>query len=72
MNIPVLVEPVENDGYRATSGPPLPLTVEAATRDEAVAKLREQLRSRLQKGAELVSLEMGEHMAPNRVMAYPT
>ena len=58
MNIQVLLEPVENNGYRATSGPPLALSAEGATRDEALAKLREQAAARLRTGSQLVSLEV--------------
>jgi predicted RNase H-like HicB family nuclease len=36
MQIPILVEPVTNNGYRATCGPPLAVSAEGATRDEAV------------------------------------
>jgi hypothetical protein len=35
MLIPVLVEPMESHGYRATSAPGLALVVEGATPDEA-------------------------------------
>jgi hypothetical protein len=47
MHIPVLVEPVVDNGYRATSGPPLGLSVEGATRAEAIDKLERLLRDRL-------------------------
>jgi len=57
MQIPVLIEPIAGDGYRARGGEPLALVVEAATREEALAKLREQLQARLRNGAELVPLE---------------
>lgn len=39
-------------------GEPLPLVVEAPTREEALAKLKEQLQARLQDGAELVAVEV--------------
>ena len=58
MNIPVLLEQVDNNGYRATSGPPLALSAEGATRDEALAKLREQAAKRLQTGSQLVVLDV--------------
>lgn len=58
MAIAVLIEPLAGDGFRATSGPPLALSVEAPTRDQAVAKLREQLGQRLREGAELLSVEI--------------
>src|SRR5436309_779995 len=58
MAIQVLVEPLANNGFRATSGEPIPLTVEAPTREEALAKLKKRLQARLQNGAELVPLEL--------------
>ena len=35
-NIPVLIEPIANNGFRATGGLPFAITVEGATRDEAL------------------------------------
>jgi hypothetical protein len=58
LEIPVLIEPVAGNGFRATSGPPLALTAEGATRDEALAKLRDQLNNRLRHGQEVVALEV--------------
>jgi hypothetical protein len=57
MQIPVLLEPVANNGYRATTNSPVPLSVEASTREEAMAKLRDQLAGRLKSGAELVAID---------------
>ena len=36
MDIPVLVEPLPNHGFRAVSGEPLHLETEAPTREEAI------------------------------------
>ncbi len=58
MDIPVLLERVGNNGYRARTAEPLALTAEAPTRDEALQKLRELLAQRLAAGAELVGLEV--------------
>ena len=59
MTIQVLIEPVATHGFRATSGEPIPLTVEAPTREEALAKLKKRLQARLKKnGAELVPLDL--------------
>jgi hypothetical protein len=58
MPIQVLIEPVAKNGYRATSGAPLALSVEAPTRAQALAKLKLRLGKRLRNGAELVSLEL--------------
>jgi hypothetical protein len=59
MAIPVLIEKLANNGYRAKSGEPLPLSVEAPTRDEALTQLREQIDARLNADTELVGLEIG-------------
>jgi hypothetical protein len=58
MQITVLVEPTSEDKFRATSGDPLRLETEAATRDEAVRKLRGLLQSRIEAGAELVGIDI--------------
>src|SRR5262249_55661621 len=58
MQIPVLIEPVPGNGYRARGGEPLVVEVEAPTRDQALAKLKEILQSRLQNGAEVVTLDL--------------
>ena|SRR5438093_263744 len=55
---PVLIEPIAGNGYRARGGEPLPLCAEGATREKALAKLKEQLQARLSNGAELVPLEV--------------
>ena len=60
MRIPVLIEPVAGNGFRARSGEPLPLTAEGSTRQEALQRLHELFRSRIQAGAELTSLEVGQ------------
>src|SRR5262245_38815072 len=63
MQIPVLIEPVDSNGYRATIGPPLALTAEGVTREEALQRLRQAVQARLSTGAEVTSLEVaaGEH-----------
>lgn len=60
MQIPVLIEPVAGNGYRAQCGGPLPVSVEAETPDKALTKLREQLSHQLPNGAQLVSLDVVE------------
>jgi hypothetical protein len=64
MQIPILIEPIAGNGYRATGGPPLAVTVEAPTRDEALAKLKEQLQARLSNGAEIVTLDLAPAKHP--------
>src|SRR5260370_40559442 len=58
MQIPVLVERIAKNGYRARGGEPLALTAEDPTRQAALAKLRKQVQARLQGGAELVPMEV--------------
>ena len=64
MQIPVLVERIAGNGYRARGAGPVAVTVKAATREKALAKLRERIQARLSKGAELVSLEVGPESHP--------
>jgi hypothetical protein len=63
MQIPVLVEKVEGNGYRAREVWPLSeggfFAAEGATREEALDKLRELIQSRLPDGAELTNLDLG-------------
>ncbi len=58
MQIPVLIEPVAGNGFRARGGEPLPVVVEAPTREEALAKVEAALQARLSAGAEIVPLEV--------------
>ena len=64
MEIPVLIEPVPPNGFRARSGEPLGLTAEGATREEALQKLREMVTKRIADGAEMTSLEVGPFQHP--------
>ena len=58
MQIPILIEQVSGNGYRSVGGEPFALSAEGASRDEVVAKLREQLQLRLSHGAELLTLDV--------------
>jgi predicted RNase H-like HicB family nuclease len=58
MQIPVLIEPIAGNGYRARGGEPFALTGEGPTREDALAKLKELLQARLRDGAEVVGLEL--------------
>jgi hypothetical protein len=60
MQIPILIEPVPGNGYRATGAEPFALTVEAATREEALGKLRELIASKIAGGGQIVALEIPE------------
>jgi 3',5'-cyclic AMP phosphodiesterase CpdA len=67
MRIPVLVEHVPGNGFRAQGGEPLAITAEGTTRAEAIARLKSLIADRLAVGAELISLDLdtSEHpLAP--------
>jgi len=58
MQIPILIEPVAGNGYRARGGEPLALTAEGASQEEALANLKEKLVKQLREGAVVVPLEL--------------
>jgi hypothetical protein len=69
MEIPVLIEPIPGNGFRARGGEPLALSAEGTTRDEALENLRALVQSRLVAGAEIVPLEVPANQNPWVVMA---
>jgi predicted RNase H-like HicB family nuclease len=58
VQIPVLVEPVADNGFRAKAGEPVPVTAEGATPDEAVRNLRAALDRQLKNGRQLLAMEV--------------
>jgi hypothetical protein len=58
MEIAVLLEPVPGKGYRARGGEPFAIEAEGPTKEEALRRLRELIASRIDAGAELVSLNV--------------
>ena len=58
MQIPVLVAPVANNGFRAKAGEPLPLSADGATPEEALRNLRAAMHRQLKNGKELRSVEI--------------
>lgn len=70
MQIPILVEPGINNGYRATCGPPLAVSADGATPDEAVDKLQMLLRDRLINGVEIVAAEVPARVVENPWVKY--
>jgi hypothetical protein len=64
MEIPVLIEPFGDDAFRATCGAPWNLETTAPTRDQAVEMLREQIDDRLEAGAEVIELKLGDRPHP--------
>jgi hypothetical protein len=53
MQIPVIIERVANNGFRARAGEPMPVSAEGATPEEAVNKLRAAIDSQLKNGKTL-------------------
>ncbi len=64
MQIPVLVEPVSGNGYRARGVEPFGFVAEGTTRAEALANWKQQFQARVRAGAELVTLEVGPQSHP--------
>ena len=64
MQIPVLLEPVKGNGYRARGQKPFAVSAKGATREEALAKLRAKIQARLKNGTEVVGLEIGSQPHP--------
>lgn len=64
MKIPILIEPVAGNGYRSCGGEQFALSAEGATREDVLAKLREQLQARIRDGSEVVSFEMAPEVHP--------
>jgi hypothetical protein len=58
MQIPVLIEPVNSSGFRATIGQPLAMTAEGETREQALGQLRHALQQRLSAGAEIAPFDL--------------
>jgi hypothetical protein len=58
MELSVVIEPTVGQGFRATSGDPLPATAEGVTKAEALQKLRDTLTHRVQAGAEVVRIHI--------------
>src|SRR3979490_1331680 len=64
MQIPVLVEQLKGNGYRARGKDPFAVSAKGATREEALAKLRAKIQDRLKNGTEIVALEVGPQPHP--------
>jgi len=58
MIIRVVVEPIENDGFRAKGEEPYAIIAEGASREESVRKLRDLLELRLGNGTPLELIEV--------------
>jgi hypothetical protein len=69
MGIPVLIERVFGNGFRASGTIPFIYTVEGATRDEVVQKLEHLIANKLESGSELIDLAIPEQDNPWLKMA---
>ena len=58
MKIPVLIEPISPDRYRATGSEPFVASVEAETPEAALAKMRELIDARLAQGARIALIDV--------------
>jgi predicted RNase H-like HicB family nuclease len=63
MKIPVLIEPVKNNGFRACGMNPDGLVGEGKTDTEALLNLRQAIESRIRAGARLTYLEVAAEAA---------
>ncbi len=69
MQINVLVEPLNGQGFRATGSAPFDIVAEGATRDEALALLKERVQERVAHGADVVTIDVGTPENPWLKMA---
>jgi len=58
MQIPILIEPIEGDRYRARAGEPFAMTAEGNTKMEAYKKLEGMIFKRLQDGGEVFTMDI--------------
>ncbi len=63
MRIPVLVEPVKNNGFRASGLGPDAVVAEGRTDAEALLNLRQAIENRIRAGARLTYLELATEEA---------
>jgi len=64
MEITVLLEPKEGQGYRASSGAPLATEAEGTSREEALGNQWAQIENKIRSGAEILTLEVGKPAHP--------
>ena len=64
MQIPVLIEPIARNGFRAKSLEPFGVGAQGTQREATLAKLRAKIEGRLKKGTEIVGLDVGRTPHP--------
>jgi predicted RNase H-like HicB family nuclease len=70
VRIPVIIERVAGNGYRASGGEPLGLIAEGSTREAALQELRSLLEARIAGGAEITSIELPEDHSAHPWLAF--
>ncbi len=60
MEIPVLIEPIPGSGYRASGGEPFAIVVVGATPEDALARFKDRIATKLSNGASVASVEVPE------------
>jgi hypothetical protein len=63
-NYPFSLKRVKGNGYRARGSEPFALSAKGATPEEALAKLRAKIETRLKNGTQLVGLDVGPQPHP--------
>ena len=58
MELPVLIEPIAEKGFRARLGEPMALSAEGTTKEEALMHLRRLFEQQLANGKEIVGLRV--------------
>jgi hypothetical protein len=69
MQIPVLIERVVGNGFRASGAVPFTFAVEGNTREEVVQNLKQLIASKLEAGSELIQVDVPEQDNPWLKMA---
>lgn len=58
VQLPVLLEQIPGEGYRATGSEPFALIARGATRDDAIRNLRSLIENKVSAGAEIVTIDI--------------
>jgi hypothetical protein len=64
MQIPILIEPLEDGRFRAKAGEPFAASADGLTAEEAAQRLEAMVRDRLNSGSLLSVIDLGNGTAP--------
>jgi hypothetical protein len=64
MKIPILVEPISGERYRATGSEPFVGSVEGETPDAALVRMKERIEEQLSQGARIAMLDVPDGPNP--------